>query len=133
MYGPVCKLGSVPLSDLRQYPRIIDTRDMVAILRSSSRAGKIGAVLNLSRGGMLIAGRELVVGRIAGLELMGPGFRYAGVAQVTHHTGGATGLRILYWKGPVERAVRGLIDDRSHPRRSASKRDRQPASTAAAA
>ena len=81
---------------------------------------------------MLIAGREPEVGWITGLELMGPGFRYAGAVQATHHTDGSTGLRVLYWKGPVERAVRGLIEDRSRPRRSAAGRG-QPAPTAAAA
>lgn len=119
------------MTDLRRYPRITDTRDLLVTLRGTDRTRHTGAVLNLSREGMLIAGSKVRVGAISGFELAGPGFRYAGVGEITHHTDGASGLRVLCWHGPVERAVRDLIDRRSRPRaRSAPRKRRAGVATA---
>jgi hypothetical protein len=119
------------MTDRRRHPRITDTLDLLVTLRATDRATQVGAVLNLSRSGMLIAGSDTEVGGITGFELAGPGFRYAGVAETTHRTDGATGLRVLCWHGPVERAVRGLIERRSRTRDMAAPRERRAGAAAA--
>jgi hypothetical protein len=97
----------------RQHPRISDTRDLLAKLGSIGRSPQDGRVLNLSEGGMLVAGSELKVGEVTGFELSGPNFHYAGVAEVAHLTNATTGLRFLSWQGQANRPVRSLIDERS--------------------
>ncbi|MGO9955428.1 MAG: hypothetical protein ACLP50_05520 [Solirubrobacteraceae bacterium] len=104
------------MRDLRQHPRITDTRDLLASLRPVDRPSRVGRVLNLCQSGMLVSGNELTIGDVSGFELAGPGFRYAGVARVTHHTGGATGLRVLDWQGPAERPIKALVQQRLTPR-----------------
>ena len=101
------------MANLRQHPRITDTRDLLASLRTIDLPRTDGRVLNLSQGGMLVAGTKFKVGEVTDFELTGPGFRYAGVANVAHTTDGATGLRFLSWQGQADRPVRALIDNRS--------------------
>ena len=71
-------------------------------------------MLNLSQGGMLVHTGRLKVGETAAFELVGPGFRYAGLAEVVHRTGAAAGLRFLRWQGHAERPLRALIESRSN-------------------
>jgi hypothetical protein len=97
----------------RRHPRITDTRDLHAALRPTGRTAQDGGVLNLSEGGMLIAGGGLNVGEQTGFDLVGPSFHYAGVAEVAHLTAETTGLRFLSWQGHADRPVRSLIDQRS--------------------
>ena len=58
---------------------------------------------------MLVASGDLEVGETAGFELVGPGFRFAGVATVAHRSDRAMGLRFLSWEGPAYRPVCALI------------------------
>jgi hypothetical protein len=97
----------------RQHPRISDTTDLLAKLGPVRRSPQDGRVLNLSEGGMLVAGSPLRVGEVTGFELSGPNFHYAGVAEVAHLTNDTTGLRFLSWQGQADRPVRSLIDERS--------------------
>jgi hypothetical protein len=108
----------------RQHPRISDTGDLLAKLGSIGRSPQAGSVLNLSEGGMLVAGSKLKVGQITGFELSGPNFHYAGVAEVAHLTNATTGLRFLSWQGQADRPVRSLIDERSEWRASTVARQR---------
>lgn len=94
-------------------PRTTDTKDLSASLRSNGRCWIDGRVLNLSEGGMLVSssmGSE--VAETAHFELSGSDFRYGGVAEVAHRTGGAIGLRFLSWEGPAGSCVRALVDAR---------------------
>jgi len=102
------------LPDLRQHQRITDTKDMVAGLQAIGHPFTAGRVLNLSQGGMLVAGATLAVGEVTGFELAGTGFRYAGTAKVAHTTDGATGLRFICWRGNAGQSVRALLARRSH-------------------
>jgi hypothetical protein len=97
----------------RQHPRITDTQDLLANLRSLGRSPRASRVLNLSEGGMLVAGNDLAVGETTRFELSGATGHYAGVAEVAHLTNGSTGLRFLSWQGQADRPVRSLIDARS--------------------
>jgi hypothetical protein len=68
---------------------------------------------------MLVHTSRVKVGETAAFELLGPGFRHAGLAEVVHRTGGAAGLRFLRWQGHAERPLRSLIESRSNvPRRA---------------
>ena len=58
---------------------------------------------------LLESSSDLDVGETVGFELVGPGFRYAGLAAVAHRHDGAIGLRFRRWDGPVERPVRVLV------------------------
>lgn len=94
-------------------PRTSDTKDLSASLRSKKRPCMIGRVLNLGEDGMLVAiNTDLEVGEIAGVELSGPGFCYAGIAEVAHREDGAMGLRFVSWQGPVDRLVHALVSGR---------------------
>jgi hypothetical protein len=94
----------------RQHPRTNDTHDLLAHVRPTGRPLQVGRVLNLSEGGMLIADGELNVGDTTNFELEGPGFHYAGVAEVAHLTTEGTGLRFLSWQGQDRRLVRSMIE-----------------------
>jgi hypothetical protein len=96
----------------RQDPRITDTQDLLASLRALGRSRSFARVINLSQGGMLVAETGLQVGEETAFELAGPGFRYAGVADVAHITNGATGLRFRSWQGQADRPMRSLIAKR---------------------
>jgi len=75
--------------------RVADTQDLWARLPFRSRYAA-DRVLNLSEGGVLVAGGELDVGEIVSFELSGfREFRFAGLAEVAHRTNRATGLRLL--------------------------------------
>jgi hypothetical protein len=104
------------MRNLRQHPRITDSRDLLASWRAIGSPRTVGRVINLSQGGMLVAGTQLKVGEVTGFELGGPNFRYTGVAKVAHTNGETTGLRFLCWHGQAERPVRTLIQNRSHKR-----------------
>jgi hypothetical protein len=104
----------------RRHPRIICAQDLSASLRSPGRPCATGRVLNLSEGGMLVATSDVDVGRTTNFELVGPDFRFAGLAKVTHRTGVATGLRFLRWQGPAGRPVRALITARIHQQQADS-------------
>lgn len=108
--------GSLPVAvgeraEIARRPaRSTDTRDLSASVRSNRRCGDVGRVLNLCEGGMLLGSRsDLDVAETVGFELVGPGFRYAGLAAVAHRHDGAIGLRFLRWDGPAERPVRVLV------------------------
>jgi PilZ domain len=91
----------------RRHMRIADTQDLLARLRPPGRYAA-SRVLNLSAGGVLVAGGERDVGEIVSFELSGPReFRFAGVAEVTHSTKRATGLRFL----DADPSAGGQIED----------------------
>ena len=93
----------------RRHPRISNTEDLSATLKCPGSISVAGRVLNLSEGGMLVAGSGLDVGDTAGFQLAGLGFRHAGRARVTHNTDGALGVRFLSWQGPTHRPIGALI------------------------
>jgi hypothetical protein len=93
----------------RRHPRITYAQDLSASLRPSRRTCITGRVLNLSEGGMLVAASDVNAGETTAFELVGPDFRFAGVAEVAHRTDVATGLRFLRWQGPADRRLRALI------------------------
>lgn len=113
------------MRNVRRHLRITDTRDLVASLRTGGQSPASGRVLNLSLGGMLVHTSRLSFGETASFELLGPGFRYAGLAEVVHLTGGAAGLRFLRWQGHAERPLRPLIESRSNVPRRALGRNEQ--------
>jgi len=91
----------------RRHMRIADTQDLRARLRPPSRCAA-NPVLNLSEGGVLVAGGERDVGEIVRFELSGPSeFRFAGLAEVAHSTKRATGLRFL----DADASAGGQIED----------------------
>jgi hypothetical protein len=101
------------MPNARRVPRIVDTTDLSVSLRSGGRRWMDGRVLNLSEGGMLIAGsRDLDVAGTANFELVGPGFCYDGVVEIVHRAAGAVGLRFLSWAGATDRSVRALVSAR---------------------
>jgi hypothetical protein len=105
----------------RRPARSTDTRDLSASLRSDRRCGDVGRVVNLCEGGMLVeSSSDRDVGETVGFELVGPGFRYAGLAAVAHRRDGAIGLRFLRWDGPVERPVGVLVAARLRGQQLAS-------------
>jgi hypothetical protein len=97
----------------RRYPRITCAQDLSATLRPTGRSCATGRVLNLSEGGMLVATGDVDVGGTTDFELVGPDFRFAGLAKVTHRTNVATGLRFLRWHGPADRPLHALIATRT--------------------
>jgi hypothetical protein len=97
----------------RRHRRISDTKDLVAKLHPSGPSPHGGQVLNLSEGGMLIAGGPLKLGQKADFEITGPSMHYAGVAEVAHLSSEGTGLRFLSWEGHDNRPIRSLIEQRS--------------------
>jgi PilZ domain len=104
----------------RRHMRIADTQDLRARLRPSSRHAA-NRVLNLSEGGVLVAGGERDVGEIVSLELSGPReFRFAGLAEVAHSTKKATGLRFLDADAPAGHQIEDLIAARIRVRLLAS-------------
>jgi hypothetical protein len=107
---PLAPVGELFAEPARRPPRSSDTKDLSASLRSDRRCGDAGRVLNLCEGGMLLeGGSDLEVAETVGFELVGPYFRYAGLATIAHREDGAIGLRFLSWDGPVDRPVRALI------------------------
>ena len=95
---------------IRRHVRIADTQDVRARLRSRGRYEAADRVLNLSEGGVLVAGGQLTVGEIVSFELCGPGgFRFAGLAAVAHSTNRATGLRFLDADARADREIEDLI------------------------
>jgi hypothetical protein len=123
--GRPSTFGGVQMRNARRHRRIRDTQDLHATLQPIGRSPQGGGVLNLSEGGMLVAGGGLSVGEQTGFELVGPSFHYAGVAEVAHLTAETTGLRFLSWQGHADRPVRSLIDQRSdwHTPESAGRPD----------
>jgi hypothetical protein len=95
----------------RQHPRTTDTKDLW-IRRRSSRPLFPHRVLNLSDGGLLMAGYELAVGDSGSFELVAPGFRSVCTGTATHRTGGATGLRFVGWEGEARERVHDLTNAR---------------------
>jgi hypothetical protein len=91
---------------MRSDVRTNNTEDLSARLRAAGRRSDTVRVLNLSEGGMLIAGGELEVGEVVSFEFAGPDFRSAGLAEVAHRTDEATGLRFTRWDTATERAIR---------------------------
>ncbi len=101
------------MAETPRLPRTSDTKDLSASLRSNGRRWVDGRVLNLSKGGMLVAsGSDLDVGDCPGFELSGFDFSYGGRSEVAHRTGGAIGLHFLSWEGLADRAVSALVDAR---------------------
>jgi hypothetical protein len=98
----------------RLHQRIVGTGDLLATLRPAGRRVQYaGRVLNLSAGGMLVAGSGFEVGESIGVELAGPDFRLAGQGQVVHCTSQTVGVRMMSWKGPAHRRVGAMIAARS--------------------
>jgi hypothetical protein len=94
---------------IRSHVRTDDTEDLSATLRDGRRRSHTLRVLNLSEGGMLIAGGVLEVGEVVSFEIAGPDCRSAGCAEVAHRTDEATGLRFAHWDASADRAIRNLI------------------------
>jgi PilZ domain len=93
----------------RRHIRIVDTEELWARLRFRGRYA-VDRVLNLSEGGVLVAGGEPDVGEIVSFELSGPrDFRFAGLAEVAHSTNRATGLRFLDAEASADREIEDLI------------------------
>lgn len=97
---------------IRSHARTNHTEDLSARLRDGGRRSDVLRVLNLSEGGMLIAGGELEVGEVVSFEFAGPDCRSVGLAEVAHRTDEATGLRFTRWDSSMERAIRNLIVSR---------------------
>jgi len=96
----------------RRHMRIADTQDLRARLRPPSRYAA-NRVLDLSEGGVLVAGGERDIGEIVSFELSGPKeFRFAGLAEVAHSTKTATGLRFLDTDASARRQIEDLIATR---------------------
>ena len=96
----------------RRHMRTADTQDLRARLRPPSRYAA-NRVLNVSEGGVLVAGGERDVGEIVSFELSGPTeFRFAGLAEVAHSTKRATGLRFLDAEASAGRQIEDLIATR---------------------
>jgi hypothetical protein len=96
----------------RRHRRTSNTEDLAATIWQSGHRCAVGRVLNLSEAGMLVAGDDAGVGDVATVELSGPGFRFAGDAEVVHVTSGEIGLYMLGWRGPASRHVQSLITRR---------------------
>jgi hypothetical protein len=107
--GSSSTFGGIPMLFTRNAPRISDTQDLFATLPPTRRHIAARGVLNLCEGGMLVAGGELEVGKIAKFELAGPDFRSTGLAEVIHHNDGATGLRFIHWHAAADGEMRDLI------------------------
>ena len=98
---------------IRRHVRVADTQDLWARLRSRGRYEAADRVLNLSEGGVAVAGGELDVGEIVSFELSGPReFRFAGLAEVAHSNNRATGLRFLDADASADREIEDLIATR---------------------
>jgi hypothetical protein len=97
---------------IRSHVRTDATEDLSARLRDGERRSHTLRVLNLSEGGMLIAGGELEVGDIVSFEFAGPDCRSTGLAEVAHRTDEATGLRFTRWDASADRAIHNLIAGR---------------------
>jgi hypothetical protein len=97
---------------VRSHLRTNHPEDLSARLRGAGRRSDTLSVLNLSEGGMLIAGGELEVGEVVSFEFPAPDFWSAGLAEVAHRTDEATGLRFTRWDTSTERAIRNLIVSR---------------------
>ena len=69
---------------------------------------------------LLESSSDLEVAETVVIELVGPGFRYAGLAAVAHRQEGAIGLRFVSWDGPVERPVGPLVATRLRGQRLGS-------------
>jgi len=114
---------------VRHHQRITDTRDLLVSLRASERRYGARRVLNLSEGGMLVAGEDLQVGETATFEIAGPYFRYTGTGEVAHRTNGAMGVRFVRWHGQAARPIRALIATRIRQGRTASQQAGVPATS----
>ncbi len=103
---------------MRSHHRSTQTAELAVTLTSEDSDGPARPVINLSEGGMLIAGAEPAVGAVATFELDGPDFRYTGLAEARHQTDEATGLQFVRWDRPGERKVRakiaGWVRDQHH-------------------
>lgn len=113
------------MTNARRHPRITEVQDFRASFGSGEASQGVDRVLNLSEGGMLVAGHSLEVGEQTGFELSGPSFHYAGVAEVVHLTSETAGLRFLSWQSHDNRPIRSLIERRSEwqaPAEAAGKR-----------
>ena len=98
---------------IRRHMRIADTQDLWARLRSRGRYEAVDRVLNLSGGGVLVAGGELDVGEVVSFELSDAReFRFAGLAAVAHSSKRATGLRFLDADASADREIEDLIATR---------------------
>jgi c-di-GMP-binding flagellar brake protein YcgR len=97
---------------LRNHPRTTDTQDLSIRLRPAGRTQPQRRVLNLSEGGMLIAGGRFEVGSTMPFELAAGDLHAAGLAQVEHSTGGTTGLRFVRWDPSGDREIQELIHER---------------------
>ena len=97
---------------MRRFPRTTDTQDLTARLLSAGCHFAARRVLNLSEGGMLVAGGELDVGEIARFELVGPELRSVGVVEVAHRSPATTGLRFVQVNACAGRELGHLVTAR---------------------
>ena len=102
------------MPSMRRSPRTSDTQDLTARLLSAGCHFAARRVLNLSEGGMLVAGGELDIGEMARFELVGPELRSVGVAEVAHRSPATTGLRFVQVDGLAGRELRHLVKVRVH-------------------
>jgi hypothetical protein len=96
----------------RNHPRTTETQDLSIEMRAAGRRASHRRVLNLSEGGMLIAGGRLKVGSLTNFELEAGEFHAAGVAEVEHSTPDTTGLRFVRWDALADRKIHELIVER---------------------
>lgn len=101
----------------RNHPRTTDTEDVSIRLRPAGRRQPTRRVLNLSEGGVLIAGGQLEVGSTMAFELAAGDLHATGIAEVEHCTGNAAGLRFLQWDPSGDREIHELIHERIRDQR----------------
>ena len=112
------------MTDSRRDPRITATGDLLATLGPAGRSTLLAAqVLNLSVGGMLVAGRGYEVGQPLAVELVGPGFRLAGRGQVAHCTDSTVGVHMVSWDGPAHRLIGAIVASRARVARDLALRE----------
>src|SRR5512142_497045 len=102
---------------LRNHPRTADTQDLAIRLRTGGRLQPKRRVLNVSEGGMLIAGGGLEVGSTLPFELAVGSLQVTGIAEVEHCTGDTAGLRFLEFERAADRTIHRLIRERIRDQR----------------
>jgi PilZ domain len=103
----------------RNHPRTTDTHDLAIRLRTGGRLQPKRRVVNVSEGGVLIAGGGLEVGSRVPFELAAGSVEITGVAEVEHCTADTAGLRFLEFEASADRTIHLLIRERIRKQRRA--------------
>lgn len=117
------QLGSLDVSEShkaidtggRQLPRASAVPDITIRLHRQGEDGETHRVINVSERGAFVAGSGFDVGEVVDFELRGPDFHYVGRAEVMHCCERGFGLHVLFWEGPIERALRTFVSSRMTP------------------